>query len=115
MAVSMSSSEEPAIDFDQVRGLCAAIEDLVARDAVDTVPDDVVTSLLSAATALYARLALDHQRDMPALRPSAAVTATAVVVTVSDMLRAADLNSFDLAMWFQRPRAKAPESVIAGG
>ena len=33
------------------------------------------------------------------------MTATDVVVTVSEMLRAADLNAFDLSMWFRHPRA----------
>ena len=35
---------------------------------------------------------------------TATATATDVVTTVSEMLRQADLNTFDLAMWFNRPR-----------
>ena len=34
----------------------------------------------------------------------ATATATDVVTIVSEMLRQADLNTFDLAMWFNRPR-----------
>jgi len=32
------------------------------------------------------------------------VTATATVILVSELLRAADLNVFDLAMWFRRAK-----------
>ena len=31
-------------------------------------------------------------------------TATDIVVTVTEMLHAGNLNTFDLAMWFRRPR-----------
>jgi hypothetical protein len=33
------------------------------------------------------------------------VTATDVVVAVSEMIRAANLNLFDVAMWYRRPTA----------
>jgi hypothetical protein len=34
------------------------------------------------------------------------VTATETAVTACAMIRAADLNLFDIAMWFQRPVAR---------
>ena len=35
--------------------------------------------------------------------PQHAVTATETVVTACAMIRAADLNMFDVAIWFHRP------------
>jgi hypothetical protein len=37
------------------------------------------------------------------------VTPTDVVVTVSEILRAVNLNTFDLSMWFNRPRPPREE------
>lgn len=57
--------------------------------------------VLTAATKVYAAKAESEGIGLPALDP-ASVTATEVVVTVSEMMRAASLNPFDLAMWFRR-------------
>ena len=49
---------------------------------------------------------MDFESNTPpaqAITPSA-VTPTDVVVTVSDLIRAAGLNLWDVSMWFNRSR-----------
>ena len=60
-------------------------------------------NVLAAAVKLYA--AKIEQRG--AVKPfrDGAVTATEAVVTACALIRAADLNLFDVAMWFNRPPA----------
>ena len=70
----------------------------------DQISDEVVQRLLTARTRLFAnKIEMEDRFFLPFTSPEA-TTATDVVVTVSDMLRAVNLNTFDLAMWFQRPR-----------
>jgi hypothetical protein len=80
-------------------------------DALDTVEklasaalargDAVPEQQLAAAFAALARLAAARgEHELPVARD--ALTATETVTVVSGLLRAADLNVFDLAMWFRR-------------
>ncbi len=70
----------------------------------DQISDETVQRLLTAGTRLFAnKVEMEDRFFLPFTSPEAA-TATDVVVTVSDMLRAVNLNTFDLAMWFRRPR-----------
>jgi hypothetical protein len=58
---------------------------------------------LAAAFAALARLSAARCEQEPALPVARdALTATETVTVVSGLLRAADLNVFDLAMWFRR-------------
>jgi hypothetical protein len=58
---------------------------------------------LAAAFAALARLSAARAEQEPALPVARdALTATETVIVVSGLLRAADLNVFDLAMWFRR-------------
>jgi hypothetical protein len=69
---------------------------------LSTLPWDEVQEVLTLATRAYAAKVESEGVVLPALHP-ASVTPTEVVVTVSEMIRAAGLNPFDLAMWFRRP------------
>ena len=70
----------------------------------EQISDETVQRLLTAGTRLFAnKIEMEDRFFLPFTSPEA-TTATDVVVTVSDMLRAVNLNTFDLAMWFQRPR-----------
>ncbi len=70
----------------------------------DQISDEVVQRLLTAGTRLFAnKVEMEDRFFLPFTSPEA-TTATDVVLTVSDMLRAVNLNSFDLSMWFRRPR-----------
>ncbi|MBI3433841.1 MAG: hypothetical protein HY056_01995 [Proteobacteria bacterium] len=79
----------------------AAAERALASGDFDAVPDGALERVMTAAIRLYAA---KTERDVPAPRPFAPeqVTPTDVVVTVSDMIRTAGLNLWDVSMWFGR-------------
>jgi hypothetical protein len=65
------------------------------------VADADLERVLTAAIRLYAA---KTETDRPPAQPitPAAVTPTDIVVTVSDMIKAAGLNLWDVSMWFNR-------------
>ncbi len=81
----------------------AAAERALAQGEPGAVPDGDLERVLTAAVRLYAAKA---ESDTPPAQPitPAAVTPTDVVVTVSDMIRAAGLNLWDVSMWFNRQK-----------
>lgn len=81
-----------------------AADALLAAGRAGEVPDEVVQSLLEAGTRLFARKVDEEQRHFPPVSGPGVLTPTDVAVTVSELLRAVDLNLFDLAMWANRAR-----------
>jgi hypothetical protein len=78
-------------------------EQMLASGAVSQIDSGDVERALTAAMKLYAAKA--EGVAMPAPPVSAdRITPTEVVVVVSEMLRAVDLNLFDLSMWYRRAR-----------
>ena len=67
------------------------------------VSDADLERVLTAAVRLYAAKAESDRPPAQAVTPSA-VTPTDVVVTVSDIIRAAGLNLWDVSMWFNRTK-----------
>ncbi len=99
----MSPSELAALDA------AAATALNIARRALDdgdteAIPDETVQRLLTAGTRLFANKVEMEERFFSPYTGQQDVTATDVVMTCSDMLRAVNLSTFDLAMWFGRPR-----------
>ena len=101
----MSSSEEQ--DFS---GLVAAAETALkdaeralAEGRTKEISDETVQQLLTAGARLFAKKIEMEERYFLPFTSREAATATDVVTTVCEMLRAADLNTFDLSMWFSRP------------
>jgi hypothetical protein len=82
-------------------GFAAMAAEALARGEPDAVPDDLLRKTLAAAVKVYAAKA---ERRGGALAPFAEgeVTATESVVAACALIRAADLNMFDVAMWFHR-------------
>jgi len=72
------------------------------RGEPDAVPDELLQEVLAAAVKVYAAKV---ERRGGAVKPfeDGAITATETVVAACAMIRAADLNLFDVAMWFHRP------------
>jgi hypothetical protein len=90
----------PAKD-DIVDGFCASVEDALRRAQPDAIPDNVLQRVLSAAVRLYAAKTEDRGEELAPFgdRP---VNATEAVTAICAIMRAADLNFFDLQMWYRR-------------
>jgi hypothetical protein len=80
------------------------------RGNLDAISDNDLRKVLTAAVKLYAAKAERHGEIAPFA--GGAVTATETVVAACAMIRAADLNLFDVAMWFHRPldASRQPQS-----
>ena len=79
----------------------AAAERALSSGQPGQVSDAALERVLTAAVRLYAAKAETDTPPAQAITPSA-VTPTDVVVTVSDLIRAAGLNLWDVSMWFNR-------------
>ena len=73
----------------------------LARGEPDAIPDELLRQTLAAAVKVYAAKA-ERRGGQLAPFPDGAVTATESVVAACALIRAADLNMFDVAMWFHR-------------
>ena len=109
----MSSSDAGGPDVEGLSGAANTaleIAEQALRDGkTDVIPDEVVQRLLTAGAKLFANKVEMEDRVFPPFYGQDAATATDVVVTVTEMLHAANLNTFDLAMWFRRPRPGADD------
>jgi hypothetical protein len=107
--MSLSNVEKvssPNSDFDPTQAaaaIWAAAQHALAEGVPEQFSNQAVQQLMTAAVKLFtARVEKDDQFFSPLLGQGDLVTATEVVVTVSELMRAASLNPFDLAMWFNR-------------
>ena len=78
-------------------------EQMLASGAVSQIDSGDVERALTAAIKLYAAKAEGVATPAPPVSADK-ITPTEVVVVVSEMLRAVDLNLFDLSMWYRRAR-----------
>ena len=92
-------TEQAAAEF------CQAVTASLQSGELDAVPDDLLRRVLTAAVKAYAAKVEAAGGELPPFDPDA-VTATETVVTACAMIRAADLNLFDIAMWYQRPAGR---------
>lgn len=109
----MSSSDAgkvptPEADAESLDELAERVFGIAERaldsDRTDQLSDEAIQKLLTAGARLFARKTeLEDRLFLPFLSRQAC-TATDVCQTATEMLRAVDLNTFDLAMWYSRPR-----------
>lgn len=83
---------------------CAAVERALKRGEPQAIGDAALRRVLTAAVRVYAAKAEEAGREIAPFLDNA-VTATETVTAACAMIRAADLNLFDVAMWFRRPVA----------
>ena len=108
----MSSSESKAQNSAEifaelesaVEKVFAVAEKALNEGTTDQISDEAVQRLLTAGSRLYANKTEMEDRFFLPILSAESATATDIVVTVTELLRAVDLNTFDLAMWFRRPR-----------
>jgi hypothetical protein len=86
---------------DCVAAFCARVDDALARGKPEAVADESLQRVLSAAVRLYAAKSEDRAQELAPFgeRP---VNATEAVTAICAIMRAADLNFFDLQMWYRR-------------
>jgi hypothetical protein len=84
-------------------GFCARARDALKRGAPDEISDRALQQVLTAAVKIYAAKVERRGHDVAPFTPKT-VTATETVVAACGMIRAADLNMFDVAIWFHRPQ-----------
>ena len=82
----------------------AAAREALILGATAQISDEALHQLFEAGTRLFARKVEEERRYFLPLSGKDAVTPTDAAVTVLELLRAVDLNLFDLSMWAGRPR-----------
>jgi hypothetical protein len=99
----MSTSAVKADIADPGAAFCALSEDAIKNGKPDLVPDELLQRVFSAAVRLYAAKWEDRPAELAPFgdRP---VNATEAVTAICAIMRAADLNFFDLQMWYRRAR-----------
>jgi len=82
-----------------------AAERALSAGKPEQVSDAELERVLTAAVRLYAA---KTESDKPPAQPvtPSNVTPTEIVVTVSDMIKAAGLNLWDVSMWFNRRKGQ---------
>ncbi len=83
------------------KDFCAAARQALKRGEPDAISDKTLQQVLTAAVKLYAAKVERRGHDVVPYAQGA-VTATETVVTACGLIRAADLNMFDVAIWFHR-------------
>lgn len=106
------SPSESALATAAASGLAAATTrvrrealSLAGDESPETVSPDQLRALLSATVQLYAAFCEHTGTDLDPLESE--VPATDAVVLACALLKARDLNPFDLALWFSRSRSGA--------
>ena len=86
---------------DPVSAFCSQVDDALETGKPESVADESLQRVLSAAVRLYAAKAEDRALELPPFGDKP-VNATEAVTAICAIMRAADLNFFDLQMWYRR-------------
>ena len=84
-----------------VAAFCARVDDALKSGNPNAIADESLQRILSAAVHLYAAKSEDRARELPPFGEQP-VNATEAVTAICAIMRAADLNFFDLQMWYRR-------------
>ncbi len=95
-----TAAADPSANF------CRLLETALRRGDIDKISDAQLRRVLTAVVKTYAAKAEDAEREIAPFIEGA-VTPTEAVVAACAIIRAVDLNLFDVAMWFRRPVAEA--------
>jgi hypothetical protein len=88
-------------DADSVAAFCAQVDDALQNGRPEAIADADLQRVLSAAVRLYSAKSEDRARELPPFGDKP-VNATEAVTAICAIMRAADINFFDLQMWYRR-------------
>ena len=97
----MSSGASKAEIDDPAAGFCALVENALRKSSPDSVADETLQRVFSAAVRLYGAKSEGRTRELAPFGDKP-VNATEAVTAICAIMRAADLNFFDLQMWYRR-------------
>ena len=86
---------------DSVSVFCSQVDDALELGKPETVSDESLQRVLTAAVRLYAAKSEDRVRELAPFGDKP-VNATEAVTAICAIMRAVDLNFFDLQMWYRR-------------
>lgn len=106
MQEATTSASAAGAEFHSLAGAFVDMADrALARGEWARIPSSELERVITAAIRLYAiKCEKEEEATLPPPISAEKVTPTEVVIVVSEMLRAANLNLFDLAMWYRRAR-----------
>ncbi len=93
-------SEQKAV-ADAAAAFSASINALIQSGGVADIPDDVLQSVFTAAVKAYSARVDKLERE-PQIFDTRLVNATEGVTAACAMIRAVDLNMFDVTLWYNR-------------
>jgi hypothetical protein len=100
----ISAAADPGAEFSAVAVAFAEVaERALSSGAAPRVASGDLERVLTAAIKLYAAKAEAEATPPPPVSGDK-ITPTEAVVLVSEMMRAVNLNLFDLSMWYRRAR-----------
>jgi hypothetical protein len=90
-----------ATEADSGAAFCFQAEEALRKGEPESVGDESLQRLFSAAVRLYAAKSEERVRELPPFGEWP-VNATEAVTAICAIMRAANLNFFDLQMWYRR-------------
>lgn len=79
-----------------------ALNEALKNDQAADIPDEVLQNAMTAIVRAYAAKVDKTEQEFTPV-DTRLVNATEAVVTACALIRAVDLNMFDVALWFNRP------------
>lgn len=79
----------------------ASVDALLSRGKAGDIPDSALRTIFTAAVKAYAARVEDTGSE-PSIVDTSKVTATEGVTVACALIRAIDLNMFDVTMWYNR-------------
>lgn len=87
-------------------------DEIIAADGAAGVDAAAIQHLVSSGTRLFAQKVERDARHFSPLPVPHGVTATEAATLTLELIRAVDLNLFDLSMWAARPRGDEAEDDV---
>lgn len=84
--------------YDAVRNVAAALHATITAGQASSFPDDAMRELMAALVKIYATKFDEGQRPT-LVDPDGGVSATAILVTTSALMKSSNLEIFELGMW----------------
>jgi hypothetical protein len=96
---SSVTAKDPVAD--PVSAFCSQVDGALELGKPEAVSDESLQRVLTAAVRLYAAKSEDRTSELPPFGDKP-VNATEAVTAICAIMRAADINFFDLQMWYRR-------------